>query len=73
MLVLVECYLKSEEDGGMFRSGPSEEPRVDHRESGASRAVAGADLKEVLRPSVKASSFDLGKINCFPATPVSVV
>ena len=45
MLVLVECYLKSEEDGGVLRSGPSEEPRVDRGEGGASRAVVDANFK----------------------------
>ena len=45
VLVFVECYLKSDEDGGILRSGPSEEPRVDHREDVASRAVVDANLK----------------------------
>ena len=48
VLILVECYLKSEEDGGILRGGPSEEPRADHREGGASRAVVGVALKRVL-------------------------
>ena len=43
-LVLVEYYLKSGEDSGIL-SGPSEKPRVDRGEGGASRVI-GVNLKE---------------------------